>query len=62
MLNNKVAKILIRAKNDPVFFAEHFFKNVKMENYKLEDHQKLFLRDKNPYKILFCSRRSGKHW
>ena len=56
----KITKILLKARNDPVFFAEHFFKNVKMESYKLEDHQKLFLKDKSPYKILFCSRRSGK--
>ena len=58
--SEKVKKILLKSKKDPVFFAEHFFNNVKMQNYKLEDQQKLFLRDKSPYKILFCSRRSGK--
>lgn len=58
--NEKVKKILLRAKLDPVYFVEHFLNNVKMEPYKLEPHQKLFLRDKNPYKILFCSRRAGK--
>ena len=56
----KIKLVLLRAKRDPVFFAQKFFKNVKMEPYKLEDHQKVFLRDKSPYKILFCSRRSGK--
>lgn len=59
-MNNKIAKILLRAKKDPIYFAENFFKNVKMQNYKLEEHQKLFLKDQSPYKILFCSRRSGK--
>lgn len=57
---SKVQKILIKSYKDPVFFAEHFLKDVRMQNYKLEEHQKLFLRDRNPYKILFCSRRSGK--
>ena len=56
----KVKLVLEKAQKDPVFFAEHFLKNVKMQNYKLEPQQKLFVRDKNPYKILFCSRRSGK--
>ena len=53
-------KVLLKSKNDPVFFAEHFFNNVEMKPYQLEDQQKLFLRDLSPYKILFCSRRSGK--
>ena len=57
---NKVKKILLKSKKDPVFFAEHFLTNQQMERYKLEDQQKLFLRDQSPYKILFCSRRSGK--
>jgi len=52
--------ILKKAYFDPVFFAEHFLVNKEMENYKLEPQQRLFLRDKSPYKILFCSRRSGK--
>lgn len=59
-MNDKVKKILQKSKRDPVFFAEHFLNNVQMEKYKLEPQQKTFLRDKNPYKILFCSRRSGK--
>lgn len=52
--------ILQRAYKDPVFFAENFLINQEGEKYKLEPQQKLFLRDKTPYKILFCSRRSGK--
>ena len=60
MSNDKVRKVLAKSKKDPVFFGEHFLKNVEMKNYKLEDQQKLFLRDQSPYKILFCSRRSGK--
>lgn len=56
----KINYILKKSKKDPVFFGEHFLNNVKMQNYVLEDQQKLFLRDTNPYKILFCSRRSGK--
>lgn len=60
MNNDKVKKVLAKAKTDPVFFAENFLINQKMETYKLEPQQKLFLRDKSPYKILFCSRRSGK--
>lgn len=59
-MNPKIKKILQKSKQDAVFFGEHFLKNVKMENYKLEPQQKLFLRDTSPYKILFCSRRSGK--
>lgn len=59
-MEDKVKRVLAKAYRDPVFFGEHFLKNVKMENYTLEDQQKLFLRDRNPYKILFCSRRSGK--
>lgn len=57
---NKTQKVLLAAKKDPVYFGEHFLNNTKLENYKLEPQQKLFLRDKSPYKILFCSRRSGK--
>lgn len=59
-MDSKVKKILFKAKTDPVFFAENFLFNQKMETYTLEPQQKLFLRDKSPYKILFCSRRSGK--
>ncbi len=59
-MNKKIKKILYKSKHDPVFFAEHFLNNVKMQNYKLEPQQKIFLKDTNPYKILFCSRRSGK--
>ncbi len=57
---DKIKYILKKSAKDPVFFGEHFLNNVKMQNYILEEQQKLFLRDKNPYKILFCSRRSGK--
>lgn len=53
-------KAIIKGFKDPVFFAEHFLKNTQMQTYSLEDQQKLFLRDQTPYKILFCSRRSGK--
>ena len=61
MNDEKKMKIILKQSyKDPVFFAEHFFKDTQMQYYKLEDQQKLFLRDRNPYKILFCSRRSGK--
>ena len=53
-------KVLIASKKDPVFFIEHFCYDTTGHPYKLEPQQKLFLRDKSPYKILFCSRRSGK--
>ena len=56
----KIQYILQKSKKDAVFFGEHFLNNVQMKPYKLEDQQKLFLRDDSPYKILFCSRRSGK--
>lgn len=59
-MDDKVKRILQKSYKDPVFFGEHFLKNVKMEDYVLEPQQKLFLRDRSPYKILFCSRRSGK--
>lgn len=57
---DKIKKVLAMSKKDPVFFVEHFLNNTQMKPYVLEDQQKLFLRDKSPYKILFCSRRSGK--
>lgn len=53
-------KILNRARTDPVFFAEHFLTNKNGDTYTLEEHQKVFLGDTYPYKIFFCSRRSGK--
>lgn len=56
----RMKKILLKAKNDKVFFAEHFLLDNDGQPYKLEEHQKLFLKDDSPYKILFCSRRSGK--
>ena len=59
-MSDKIKKVLLKSKNDPVFFAEHFLTNQQMENYTLEPQQKVFLRDTSPYKILFCSRRSGK--
>lgn len=59
-MNDKVSKILHRAKNDPVFFAEHFLIDPQMKPYKLEPQQASFLRDKSNNRIFFCSRRSGK--
>lgn len=56
----KLQKVLLKAKNDPVFFAEHFLINAQMTNYKLEPQQKSFLRDNSDNRIFFCSRRSGK--
>jgi len=61
MENDKKLKLtLLKAKKDPVFFIENFCYNQEGKKYKLEPQQKLFLRDQSPYKILFCSRRSGK--
>ena len=61
MNEDKIMELALKKSfKDPVFFAEHFLKNTEMKNYVLEDQQRLFLRDKSPYKILFCSRRSGK--
>ena len=57
---NKQKKVLMKAYKDPVFFIEHFCVNQEGKPYELEPQQKLFLRDRSPYKILFCSRRSGK--
>ena len=59
-MNEKTKKILLKAKNDPVFFAEHFLINSQMKNYKLEPQQSSFLRDNSNNRIFFCSRRSGK--
>ena len=56
----KTRRILQRAKNDKVFFAEHFLQDADGNNFELEPHQKAFLLDPNPFKILLCSRRSGK--
>lgn len=58
--NDKTQKILTKAYHDPVFFIEHFCINSEGKPYRLEPQQRLFLRDKSPYKILFASRRSGK--
>ena len=57
---DKQKKVLMKAYKDPVFFIEHFCINQEGKPYVLEPQQKLFLRDRSPYKILFCSRRSGK--
>ena len=57
---NKVQNILRQSKKDPAKFAYYFLRNEELKPYKLEPQQKLFLRDQSPYKILFCSRRSGK--
>lgn len=56
----KIKVILKQSKKDPVKFAYYFLRNEQLKPYKLEPQQKLFLRDQSPYKILFCSRRSGK--
>lgn len=56
----RLRKVLQRAKNDKVFFAENFLRNPDNEPYVLEAHQKAFLRDPSQFKILLCSRRSGK--
>ena len=56
----KMQIILKKSFRDPAYFANKFLKNEELKPYVLEDQQKLFLRDKSPYKILFCSRRSGK--
>ena len=61
MVNREhMKKILQRAKNDKVFFAKHFLCDNDGLGYSLENHQKQFLEDDSTYKILFCSRRSGK--
>ena len=56
----RLRKVLQKAKNDKVFFAENFLRNPEGKNYILEPHQKAFLQDTHPFKILLCSRRSGK--
>lgn len=56
----RMKKVLQRAKNDKVFFAKHFLCDNDGHGYSLENHQKRFLEDDSTYKILFCSRRSGK--
>ena len=56
----KMQIILKQSYKDPVKFAYYFLRNEELKPYKLEPQQKLFLRDQSPYKILFCSRRSGK--
>ena len=39
----RLRKVLQRAKNDKVFFAENFLRNPDNEPYVLEAHQKAFL-------------------
>ena len=56
----KLKKVLLKAKNSPTYFAEHFLVNPQMEYYKLEPQQKAFLEDPSNNRIFFCSRRSGK--
>lgn len=56
----KMKMVLKKSFKDPVAFAKFFLKNTELKPYVLEPQQALFLRDKSPYKILFCSRRSGK--
>ena len=52
--------ILKKAKESPVFFAEHFLIDPQMKYYTLEPQQKAFLEDPSDNRIFFCSRRSGK--
>lgn len=59
-MNSKTKRVLLKAKNDPVFFAERFLINSQMKPYKLEPQQATFLRDNSNNRIFFCSRRSGK--
>ena len=59
-MKRKQRLVLLKAKRDPVFFAEHFLIDPQMKYYTLEEQQKSFLRDKNKNRIFFCSRRSGK--
>lgn len=56
----KMKLILKKSSKDPIFFFEHFCNDVTGDKYKLEPQQKLFLRDRSQYRILFFSRRSGK--
>ena len=56
----KLKKVLMKAKDSPTYFAEHFLVNPQMEYYKLEPQQKAFLEDPSNNRIFFCSRRSGK--
>lgn len=58
--HQKMRIILKKSFRDPAYFANKFLRNTELKPYVLEDQQKLFLRDRSPYKILFCSRRSGK--
>jgi hypothetical protein len=45
---------------DPVYFVEHMLFNDSGHLYKLEDHQKLMLRDEDAMKVYFLGRRMGK--
>ena len=56
----KMKLILKKSSRDPIFFFEHFCNDVTGDKYKLEPQQRLFLRDKSQYRILFFSRSSGK--
>ena len=58
--STRLKQVLKRARDDKAFFAEHFLRDPNGNPYTLEPHQKAFLRDPHPFKILLCSRRSGK--
>ena len=58
--DQKMQIILKQSYKDPAKFAYYFLRNEELKPHKLEPQQNLFLRDQSPYKILFCSRRSGK--
>jgi len=47
-------------RDDPVFFAESLLISESGKPYKLEDHQKEFLRCQDPHRMLFWARRLSK--
>lgn len=55
----KIKRILMKAKNDPAFFAEKFLIG-KKGPLILEEQQKHYVNDKSPLKVFLASRRSGK--
>lgn len=57
---NKIQKVLKVCKEKPSFFAKKFLIGKDGNPLILEPQQKYFVDDKNPYKIFFASRRSGK--
>lgn len=49
-----------KCRDDPVFFVENILKAPDGKPYKLEEHQKQFLRCQHPYRQLFWARRMSK--